>query len=282
MTPRERLAAVDWRGYAGFVCRGWGFLLGLVWLAVLGLLVAGFLVGPAPVDAADAPAVDTGDPPAAVAADAVEQLRYRDHTVAEWWRFENRSTGEVGGGIFYRLEISHEHRRIHALGYGGVYRDEWTAPTDSHGEVFAGSLASYDRSPGGPWQRAGSTRATYRRDVSSLGRTADVLRNADASVASENATTLVVVSRDPEVLEAYGVDPENDASVRFVVAKGEAAHLSRVVVSAQREEYDVRRTLVVTDVGSTDAAPPADVPPAPATGALARAVAGLERLFGGL
>lgn len=271
---------VDWRGYARFVGKWYGTLLACLWLLVAGLLLAGFVVGPAPTDTADAPEVDTSDPPSEVAADAVAELRVRDHTVERWYRKVNTTSGERRGGIAYRVRVDHDDREVRVHTYPEVYYEGITRPSDARYEFYGTTAVRWQRAaPGGHWRRTPRHGYVYEHYPSEVTDFEDAFRGAEAVVVAENVSKLVIRVTDEETLDAHFASP-NATQRRLVVVvdKRPEPHLARITYTARGPDYRQRSTYDVSEVGTTDARRPGRAVPPWATHGAIRSLAGLERI----
>lgn len=250
------------------------------------MVLASAAVGPAPgPDPADAPTVDPDDPPAEVAADAVTQLRYRDHAFEYWIRERNRTDGSVRGGIAADVRVQHSAERVRVKVYRSAFYEGWTEPSDPHLDFYGTSATRHQRyGPDGAWQRVTRGGYVYRRNPQFRPWDAGTFRGANATVRRENATALVLVFTDRDVVDAVGPALENTTGERVtvVVRKRPSPHLARVAYRGRTGTEVVRRTYLVSGVGSTVVERPDRAPPAPVTQALHRTGPGFWRIVGWL
>lgn len=258
---------------------GWtlGALLGALALVSAAILAAGYVAG-APRDPGTGPTVDLAEPPGEVVADALADLRYRDH-VLEWHLVvTNRTAGTSQGGLAFRAHIEHSERRVRLR----VWPTALSTPPDDRGlsTVFFGTDAlKYEGTPErGHWARIVDGGVRYDEGgVADLGMRPAVLRNATWAV-SENESALVLRQTDPAVLRRTRPNENyrRNASMTVVVAKGEDPRLRRVTFV--NRTAGARETFVVREYGTATAPRPNGVPPVTVTEVLARSVRGLERL----
>ena len=256
-------------------------LLSVGWLLLLALLVAGFVVGPAPPE--DPPSIDADDPPATVAANALAQLDARDHTLERWLYRENATTGAVSGGILYRITIEHSAGEVRVRNYpGALASGEWTTPSAYSYRFFGTRIVKYQRIGDGPWRRVVGGGFVYDKGARSLARYAPAVRRANVTVATENATHLVLSITESRVVDRFaGFSPArnvSDDTVRLVVRKGSTPHLQRAVYRGRTDDGVYRERHVIRNFGSAEARPPDGVPGTGASDAIARTVLGVERI----
>ena len=257
-------------------------ILSIAWLLVLVVVIAGFVVGPAPVG--EGPTIDPADPPATIAGDALESLEYRDHTEELWLYRRNATSGDVAGGIAYRVTVEHSAGEVRVRNYpGALSRGEWTNRSADSYRFFGTRVVRYQRlGEAGRWRRISQAGVTYDREGSGLSASATVVRRANATLAAENATHLVVTVREQAVVNRLAsFSPARNATqdrVRIVVRKGTDPHLAAVVYEGRTHEGTYRERHVVTNVGTADARRPRDGPGTGASDPIARTLLGAERI----
>lgn len=267
-----------------------GTLLAAFWLVVFGLLVAGYIAGAQPT-LADGPEIDHSDPPNEVAADALRQLQYRDHTMEHWFFTDNQTTGARSGGILFRIHVQHSERRYRMIMWGDT-----TLPTMSDNET---AVVTPDQQPpdyelfGNDnfyrwqwnseltyWMR--NRRAPMYDEINdlSIGHTRSAVSNASGTVVADNESVLAVRVTDPEALsridDQFGRYGRN-SSMTVVVAKGENPHLTRVTL--RNHTAAVEETIYIRNVGTATAPRPEQLPPVAATETAVRISRGLDELF---
>lgn len=256
-------------------------LLSIGWLLLLALLVAGFVVGPAPLQ--DPPSIDADDPPATVAADALAQLDARDHTLERWLYRENATTGNVSGGILYRITIDHSAGEVRVRNYpDALAPGAWTGRSASSYRFFGTRIVTYQRIGDGPWRRVVGGGYVYDDGAKSLARHAPAVRRANVTVATENATHLVLsITEGPVVDRFAGFSPARNVSndtVRLFVRKGSKPHLQRAVYRGRTGAGVYRERHAIRHFGTAEARAPDGVPGTGASDAIARTVLGVERI----
>lgn len=117
--------------------------------AILGLLIfvgLGFLAG-GPIPRDDPPELDFSEPKHEVAADAIEQLQYRDHTAVTYKITTNRTTNYSKRRIGKTIRVQHSKRRaklvIHLTQFDGG---------NVTLQVFQNRYRSWAKQPGEAWE----------------------------------------------------------------------------------------------------------------------------------
>lgn len=244
-----------------------------VLLAAIGVLVGYGLGGPAPTGSP--PAVDFGDDPADVVADASERLTHRNHTLESWTRTVDYRRGSVGGGLFYRLHV--EPSRGHVRGRvqpAGAYGNYGFLGDVSPEEIYAAQGTAWVRPAGdGDWLRSppAAALAADARETSNLSR--ERLVAADLTVIADNETRYVAGTTDAR---AAGFD--DAGSVRYVVAKGEDPHLREIRHVRDAPTGQSTRLVRVVNYGETVAIRPLGLPPTTVSELAARTTRGWGRL----
>ncbi|MFB6142903.1 MAG: hypothetical protein ABEJ30_06125 [Halorientalis sp.] len=257
---------------------GWGLAgtVGALWLALLALVVVGFLLGgPA---AADAPAIDASEPPAEVAADALARLEAVPHTTELWFRSTNYNRGRRTGGILLRVHVEPGTGAVR-LGQwrGALDGDDVVLPSAAHDQFFVQGPVRWRRPAGADsWHRAPLGADVLGGGSDALPVDPDALRSANVSVVRETGDRLVLAVADTGPLREGRQPPEQTA--RIVVDTGSTPHLERLAFVTQRETGSQRWLYRVTNWGTARARRPPSVPGTTVTGVLARSARGLSRL----
>ena len=266
-----------------------GAIVGLLWLVVVGLLVAGYVAGEQPAPESG-PQIDHSEAPSEVAADALAQLDYRDHTSELWYFRKNYTAGTVSGGIVLRLHVEHSERRLRMISWGtrtlGVDNQTIT-PDETPGHVLFGNDDYYrwqKNSRTGVWRRIPRRGVVYPdsvEDFTSNGGIAE-LRSSSPTVVTDNESVLAVRVTDSAVLTRFSLLGyyDRNASATIVVSKGENPHLERVTFRNRTGEETFTETIYVRNVGNATAPRPEPAPSVSVTEILARIARGLGRLFG--
>lgn len=271
-----------WRRVLRWTVTGFSTLLSIGWLVLLALFLAGFVVGPAPPD--EPPAIDTGESPSNVAADALAQLEVRDHTFECWLYRRNVTTGNVSGGILYRTTVEHSAGEVRTRIYlAALEKGKWITPSAPTYSVFSTRWVQYQGTGDeGPRVRVHGKGRLYDGDTTALARHAPRVRRANVTVAAENSTHLVISITEDRVVDRFaGYSRSRNVSndvVRLVVRKGSEPHLDRVVYRGETDAVSYRERYLVRNVGTADARLPADAPGMEVTAAIGRTGRGVERI----
>ncbi len=263
-------------------------VLGTAVLLAAALAVAGYVAG-GPTDYDEPPAVDHAEPGGEVAADALAQLAYRDHTTERWVSVRNRSTDRAKRGVVRRVTVEHSERRVRMTSWGtatlGAEPGETVTTNRTPGfELFGNRLYyRWQRRPGdGTWERVFTSGRNYDRHRFLPVESVEPLRGASWTIVAENDSALVVRTGDSRATAAFATlfRYREDATATVVVAKGPNPHVTRVSLRNRSGPRVQTETFAVREVGSATAPRPEPAPPVSVTETVARVVVGLERLFG--
>lgn len=261
-----------------------GTLVAALWLIVLGLLVAGYVAG-APPEQADSPEIDHSEPPNEVAADALQQLQYRDHTSEHWVFIHNRTANTTRGGIVFRVHFQHSERRLRfAVWEDSLDTERSAVSPDSEPNyvLFGNDFYKWQQNSNPDYWTRNPSGFTYNKaSQSSIWGANTVFRNASATVVANNESVLAVRVTDSEALsrvdDQFGRYGRN-SSMTVVVAKGENPHLTRVTL--RNRTAAIEETIHVRNVGTATAPRPEPLTRVTATETIARIDHGLDELFG--
>lgn len=209
----------------------------------------------------------------------------------------------IAGGVLSRTAVNYSTERVRIRTYPTILHEGYTEADAPHVGLQASRFGRWGRwGPNGSWSRTIQTWEDPPRNFSpyTSGEHPSVqsglpgvdpadLRRSEASIHRENGTTMVIEFTAGPALDRFSgslawdlLSGGNATSERLlvVVRKGPVPHVARMEYTARGPSTLVRHSLLVSHVDATGVPHPDRTPPTAATGGVARAVAGVERILG--